>query len=778
MAYTEPDTIAYAEAKAHANTCAITYVTAKTDADACTMAHAEAMTNATAMATSGVNVWRTKNGTWLTRAEVKAEVIVKAKAKAKAEAKVVDMAKICSEAEARVKPYVDAYAKAKAEAEVLTPLYNLATDCLRLSMHFFHPIQQCAQQVYHTAVPLSPTSSWLHKSYLQSVADNQLSYVTTFSGAPSTWGSLLRTINLRPKQLTCIATSVQGIITACENLVDVYDEVTFVFRQSLQTPEKVTKIQGSPDGSILFFAHSFSVTMWDMQTGGHINTFTTESRIIDIAISTTGDHIACCSSDDSVVFWNTHTNEGKGVWNSQPVITICWMSHRELAIATQSTFYIHDIVDCKTSDRSIPGHVWGMVYLEGKGEFLVGTSHTSPRVGQKCFFVTIRYRQWCRSEPGELGLLYRQSPMYNGQLSSPTLMGEDILCITSPTNGVQLFNISSYRWTNTPPLLGTVTSMAVSLNRNLVVQTKDSIQIFTSNILTSGEAHIDTHLSHIYPLGENHIICLQPNRLLTLLEFETLQELHPDDSTSLPGPLLINQSASTHPSFDHGLATEFSVSVVVGAWQSGTPLPDLAEATNKDVSLSGLSPNHTRVVKVYTSPPQELRVKDAKNRATLAKLPLEDTDLGMGKVYNLVFDSETRFYLKIDGPGWHVQIPYNIITSPSGRYSHVVIKGEPVHLSEPRPTSPYTLDANCEWVTDAESRKICWISPGNVRRGDGGHFWAGLSLIMVGDDGVVRKLTFREPVRGREGGCRDRGQRHERPRRRIRKHNMKGGVNG
>jgi len=65
-------------------------------------------------------------------------------------------------------------------------------------------------------------------------------------------------------------------------------------------------------------------------------------------------------------------------------------------------------------------------------------------------------------------------------------------------------------------------------------------------------------------------------------------------------------------------------------------------------------------------------------------------------------------------------------------------------LLEPRAVPPYTLDANCEWVLDAQSRKTCWISPGNLRRGDGGHFWAGQSLVMVGDDGVVRKVSFRE----------------------------------
>jgi hypothetical protein len=44
----------------------------------------------------------------------------------------------------------------------------------------------------------------------------------------------------------------QRIIAACEDIVNVYDAVTFVLQQSLHTPETVTKIQGSPDGSICF----------------------------------------------------------------------------------------------------------------------------------------------------------------------------------------------------------------------------------------------------------------------------------------------------------------------------------------------------------------------------------------------------------------------------------------------------------------------------------------------------------------------------------------------
>ena len=197
-------------------------------------------------------------------------------------------------------------------SESITILYGLAMDCLQLSMHFFHPIQLCAQQVYHTTIPLSPTSSILRKYYLQSVIDNQLSHVTTFSGAPGTWGSLLRTIDTRPRQLTCITTSVQKIISACEDIVTIYDAVTGVPQQLLQAPGRVIKIQGSPDGSILFFAHPFSVTMWDVQTGGLIHTFIAQSEVNDIAASAT--YIACSSSDGSVTYWDIHTRgEGRGL---------------------------------------------------------------------------------------------------------------------------------------------------------------------------------------------------------------------------------------------------------------------------------------------------------------------------------------------------------------------------------------------------------------------------------------------------------------------------------
>ena len=678
-------------------------------------------------------------------------------ARANAKTNVKTMTKVNAKANANAKSKAKDEANARAKAEVIflaiTALHNLATDCLRLTMYFFYPIQQCAQQVYHSALPLSPISSELRKSCLQSITDNQISQVATFSGAPNTWGLLLRTIDIRPRQLTCVATSIQKIIATCGEIVNIYDAVTFVLRQSFCAPETVTKIQGSPDGSIMFFAHSLSVTMWDMQTGGLAHTFTVQSEINDIAVSPAGTHIACGLSGGSVAFWNINTKEGRGFGNDQPIVTICWLSPTELLVATRSSIYLSDITVIHTSNSlSIPGCVWGAAYLGGD-KFLVGSTPPSIGVDQELCSLEIISHQRANQEwqlltrPGRLirqGTLQgRQPPMHFGQLTHPTRVGSKIVCITPPS-GVRSFDTKSNNRTYNPPLLDAAMSVAVSLNRNLVVQTKDSIQIFSPDVLKTGEARDNVHPSHVYPLGEKHIICLQSNRNITLLELETLAKLRPDDDASPLRSLFTDQSLSIRTPINRGLVAEFGVSVIMQAWQSGTPLPEWREAADEDAPLSGLSPRRTRIITVYGPPRQELHVKDAEDGTVLANLSLEDSG-SVGRVYDLTFDSETSFCLKVDGPGWHVQIPYDITASPSGCYSHTIAQGEPVPLSEPRAMPPYTLDANCEWVIDTKSRKICWISPGNIRRGSGGHFWVGLSLVMVGDDGVVRKLSFEEP---------------------------------
>ena len=321
-------------------------------------------------------------------------------------------------------------------------------------------------------------------------------------------------------------------------------------------------------------------------------------------------------------------------------------------------------------------------------------------------------------------------------------MGNNITCI-APPNGAQVFDTKGRRWTK-PPLLEKAKSLAASLDRNLVVQTEDSVQIFSLDVLESETTAKEEELSHVYPLGEKYAVCLRIDRRLTILELETLRSLLPGVDTPFLEPSSTNPPVPDCKWYCRGLVAEFGVSTVVHGWGSLASLPRWTESGEEDALLGGSSPAGRRIATLYDLPVRELRVKEGAGGTILAKLPLgDDCYEGRGVAYGLAFDSETRFYLKVDGSGCHLKIPYDII--PSGRYPYTIKRGEPALLSQPRATSPYTLDANCEWVLDGQSRRICWIPPDIMWRGSGGHFWVGASLVMLGSDSVVRKLTFRDP---------------------------------
>ena len=633
-----------------------------------------------------------------------------------------------------------------------------------MTIYFFYPIQQCAQQIHHTAFPLLPLTS-LDRLDLE---EHDRTHISDFLGAPSDWGMLLTTISVGPRRPTAIAAFAEKIAIAYEDVVNIYDAVTFVLEQSLRTPQSVTRIRGSTDGSFLYSTHTRSVALWDIQTGGLIDTFHTQSGIDDTVVSHTDGHIACRLSDGSVVFRNGRTKNEDSFQIDQPVVTICWLPPgkpavrttklppAELAIATKNEVYTVDI-DTGSTSTIARAHdtVWGMAVL-GSDRLIVGTSKPGA-AGERelCSLSPFTRRQqsnWNREPyPLKKGL----QPTFRGPLTSPMAVGEKIVCITPP-NGVQVFNTPAppnvvqgfdtpdLNWTEYPFLLQKAKSLAESLDRNLVVQTEDSVQIFSFKVLT-GEPNWGTGvLSHVYPLGEKHAVCLRIDRRLTIIELETLKSLEPGvDSSSLVSSLM---KSSTSASCSRGLVAEFGISMVVRSWRTLAPLPRWAEGAEGDTLLGGLSPTCTLNATLYSLPRRELRVNAAENGTTLAMLRLEDDGpAGTGVPYDLAFDSETRFYLKVDAPGYHLKITYDIITSPSGQYPCTIKQGEPVPLSQPRTAPPYTLDVNLEWVLDGQSRKICWIPPDVMRRGSGGHFWAGASLVMFGSDGVVRKLSFKDP---------------------------------
>jgi WD40 repeat protein len=200
------------------------------------------------------------------------------------------------------------------------PLPDLAMDCIRFTLHFFRPIQMSAQHIYRTALPLSPETSTLRLQFCRSHPEEKwTTRQMSSSSLYARWGGVLRTIKAESGRFTHMAVAGQRIAAVCgDNTVNVYDAVTGVLRLTLKAPQRVINVVGSPDGSVLFCAHQrfHEITLWDMQTGGLIHTFTMKSEIRDIAVSLTGRYLASCSHDGTLEFWDVERRcEGSRFWD-------------------------------------------------------------------------------------------------------------------------------------------------------------------------------------------------------------------------------------------------------------------------------------------------------------------------------------------------------------------------------------------------------------------------------------------------------------------------------
>jgi WD40 repeat protein len=229
--------------------------------------------------------------------------------------------------------------------------------------------------------------------------------------------------------------------------------------------------------------------MWDVQTGGLTHTFATRSEITDVAVSTTGDHIACGSSDGSVIFWNIHTKaEGKSFRERSAgcshLLVVVLISSR---LRLRQPFISTSIASRGTLEKLLHSRLCVGNGLFGGREPLVGTSLPGQGAGQQLYFSGSAKPGVCMGS-GRTGftqlLKYPGNDEATRYVSRGTVeshaCGYRELC-ASPHQAEYSGSIPEpYERLDNPPLLDAAMLVAVSLNRNLVVQTKDSIQIFSA----------------------------------------------------------------------------------------------------------------------------------------------------------------------------------------------------------------------------------------------------------------------------------------------------------
>ena len=155
---------------------------------------------------------------------------------------------------------------------------------------------------------------------------------------------------------------------------------------------------------------------------------------------------------------------------------------------------------------------------------------------------------------------------------------------------------------------------------------------------------------------------------------------------------------------------------------------------NELPSTSGISPWGQLLTFHYTHSRSEVRVWGTGGGSLLARLnvgqspPPLDITSSSRDIFHVYYDTYCTTYV--------------ISPSPQSRTSTFWIDClEKITLDGRERQREYRVDDSHEWVVSG-SQRICWIPPGYIGSTQASHCWAGSSLVMAGQDGTLRKLTF------------------------------------
>ena len=178
----------------------------------------------------------------------------------------------------------------------------------RLILLNFDTIRDSPANIYHDALPFSPSSSWLHKCYTA----KSLQAVKVVKGSPDKWGTCSRVVSLdhSPEVLACHKDIVTVGLSSGDIIV--LDAFTGTRRSVFSGhTDGVTSLAFSLDGTLLASgSKDNTVKLWDIQTGGAIETFHSDvHRPCSLSISPDALTIASGSHNNAVCLWDIRTKK-------------------------------------------------------------------------------------------------------------------------------------------------------------------------------------------------------------------------------------------------------------------------------------------------------------------------------------------------------------------------------------------------------------------------------------------------------------------------------------
>ena len=510
-----------------------------------------------------------------------------------------------------------------------------------------------------------------------------------------------------------------------DGVVGIYDSVTGVLRLSLNFVDPAHAVRGSPDGSILFFAHRTpSITMWDTQTGGLIHTFVLEHNAEDIAVSLKGRYLACGLSDGSVEVWEVANKIGGGAatCTRSPVTGFCWLLPEEqLAVSTSSLVQLWDIIAGTTLHSfTIWYPVHCMVYSQ-KFDRLAVMAISPPRSA-----IAIIDPQAGKSTRSRW---IHQS--FSCLAFSQTT--EELVC-GMETDGLRLFNVPAQllKHIEHPD---TMTSVSCLQNGTIVANFAGSgIQLLNLNGSRASSQQPTISTLAVHDLGRDGIIAVLPTSRdhISLLELTTMSQLL---KITVPNSQRIPTDYTTviWTSYGNTMAVYYFEDGETGtgfmqSWKFYEEVPRWTVIVDSKVEVCGISPAAVLLLTIHaTGQKSRICAWNAHNGYLEAQYEGVDTP------HDINFYSDTEFCLYGD------RFNAFYIFGPGRLSLHSIRRSTP--LPE-RPQYRYLdVDDTHEWVVSG-SKRICWIPRGYIGSIQFSYCWVGSSLVMVGQDGVLRKLML------------------------------------
>ena len=553
---------------------------------------------------------------------------------------------------------------------------------------------------------------------------------------------------------TCVATFGHKIAIANDDgKVEIYDTVTGVLRLSLNPADPVHAMKGSQDGSVLFCTHQTpSVTSWDIQTGGLIHTFAPEYNVEDIAISLKGRYLACRLSNGAVKIWEVATKRECVIIESGLLDThLCWLEPEDqLVVTIRASMRIWDVVSAKILRRFTlqAPTIYGMIYSQRLDRLIVmtssaaghavniidplqGLSSTSHEFQQhiSCFTFSRTINQLvCGTEAHGLELFdistqqwrhfnYPDRPTFISSLPNGTVVAK------FANSGIQVLSLDDGHPTSQQPIISPLTVHALDEGKIIAILPTSRDRIVLLKLATMERLlKIPAHGTHSIPVDRTHILYASSRERVALYSYKEREK----EYLQLWG--------------FHGADPKWTEEI------GGLP------------STVGISPSGTYLVTFYDVDNRTCvcmwRIRTGKLEAQLRVDPIEPLDI--------VFESEEEFYSNhgtyrrpfvfspsMFGSYFHSlrEMPRTSNDVPPSTSDHSNPRRRPPPLTGGSQQRQYEVDETREWVV-SDSKRICWIPPGYIGSVKPSYWWAGNSLILSGQDGVLRGLTFQYKSEG------------------------------